>query len=782
MDRLFPNVVEDVSAQDAGPLRYVRVAIERGIEAGDGLTYRAPPTVDVGQRVEVPLGRSNKRASGIVVRVGDEELLEGFAAAKVKRILKVGSSRLPAPLVELARWMAEYYICPLGMVLSTMLPAAVKKGVGLASTVEVEVVGFDEAAATIEKTRLTPALKTVWTEVSGLGLAGPLPPRELASRIGARTLGPVNRLLALGLLRPVERSVVRTRSPMWALRPVESHPASPEPTVAQQNIIEGIAASLGSFSVHLLRGVTGSGKTEVYLRVLERAVAAGRTGLVLVPEIALTPQTAGRFIDRFSRAGEVAVLHSGLSAAERHRQWALAASGKAVVAVGARSAVFAPIPRLGLIIVDEEHASDYKQDQLPRYHARDVAIKRGQIEGVPLVLGSATPSLESWANAAAARYRLWELTERVGGGRLPRVEIVDLAAERRVLAQEGAVDPRHLSPIGRRLESALRKTLSGGRQAILLLNRRGYSSYVSCPSSQCGWVMNCQYCDAAMVLHRPPSGSAPEHLRCHHCLAEQQVPRQCPVCGRKTITLGAGTQRLEEDLAGRLGDLVPAGAMVRVDSDTMRTARDYFEVLARFGAGEIRLLLGTQMIAKGLDFPNVSLVGVINADTALSIPDFRAAERTFQLVSQVAGRTGRSAEPGLVIVQTLSPHEPAIRFAAAHDYVSFAGHETEIRARSGLPPARRMARLVVRDPDAQAARLRAEDLGKLLRQSLIPGSRVIGPAPCPVSRIAGQFRFGIELVSATAPDQHAALSRLRAAGVLKSDAHTAVDVDPVATM
>jgi primosomal protein N' (replication factor Y) len=440
--------------------------------------------------------------------------------------------------------------------------------------------------------------------------------------------------------------------------------------------------------------------------------------------------------------------------------------------------------RLGLIIVDEEHATDYKQDQLPRYNARDVAIKRGQIEGCPVLLGSATPSLESFSNATElSRYRLWELPERVGGGRLPKVEIVDLALERKALAQTGQADPRQLSPLGRRLEQSLRDTLSAGGQAILLLNRRGYSSYICCPSSQCGWVMNCDHCDAAMVLHRWGGGAVSEHLRCHHCLAEQLVPRQCPQCGRKTITLGAGTQRLEEDLASKFADLLEPGvSMRRVDGDTMRTARDYFDVLGRFAAGQIRLLLGTQMIAKGLDFPNVRLVGVINADTALSIPDFRAAERTFQLVSQVAGRTGRGSEPGLVIVQTMNPQEPAIRLAAGHDYVSFARHELKIRQRAGLPPASRMARIVVRDKNHDQAKARAEALAELLQAAMTPGSRLIGPAPCPIARIAGQFRFGLELIAPRAGDLNAALSRVRAQGLLKSDAGTAVDVDPVALM
>jgi primosomal protein N' (replication factor Y) len=410
-----------------------------------------------------------------------------------------------------------------------------------------------------------------------------------------------------------------------------------------------------------------------------------------------------------------------------------------------------------------------------------VAIKRGQIEGCPVVLGSATPSLESFSNAVECRYRLWELPDRVGGARLPRVEIVDLAQERREQAALGLVDPRHLSPLSRRLESALQRTLDEGGQAILLLNRRGYSSYVCCPSATCGWVMKCNDCDASMVLHRARV-EAGELVRCHHCLAEQKVPRQCPVCARRVMTLGAGTQRLEEDLAAKFPTLVPGRTLVRVDGDTMRGAKDYFEVLGRFGSGEVRVLLGTQMIAKGLDYPNVRLVGVVNADTALSIPDFRAAERTFQLVSQVAGRCGRGMHEGLVIVQTVNPEEPAIAMAARHDYVGFAMRELGLRKRSGLPPATRMARIVVRDADHGAARARAQELAGLLESVMSPGSRLLGPAPCAVSRVAGQFRFGVELIAAKATDLQGALSRLRGAGLLKSDATTAVDVDPIALM
>lgn len=776
--------------------RFVRVAVERAIErsAGEGLTYSAgEEALEVGERVEVPLGRGDRAAAGIVVATGGTELLEGLSPGRVKRILRRTGSRLPGNLVSLAQWMSEYYVAPLGMVLATMMPAAVKRAVGRRTTVLLEPAPPSEAAQVLASERLPPTVAAAWAGVTSLGPSGlPMEPRALAHRVGARNLGPINRLVRLGLLREVERESVRTRTPPWEQLSVEqTAPASggPTPTPAQTSIVAGVGEALGRFGVHLLRGVTGSGKTEVYLRLIERVLTSGGSALVLVPEIALTPQTAGRFIDRFKDGiSPVAVLHSGLSASQRHRQWAMAASGEARVVVGARSAVFAPLDRLGLIVVDEEHdASGYKQDQVPRYNARDVAIKRGQVEGCPVLLGSATPSLESWANATGhgpGRYRLWELSERVGGGRLPSVECVDMIEERR-RREAGA---SRLDLVGPTLAKAVRTTLAEGGQVILLLNRRGYSTYVCCTDSRCGWVLQCDDCDAAMVVHR--SGRLPrgELVRCHHCLAERLLPQTCPVCARQVVELGTGTQQAEEEVERRFGPefgLERGRSLVRVDSDTMRTGRDYFDSLARFARGEVRVLLGTQMIAKGLDFPNVRLVGVLNADTALSIPDFRAAERTFQLVSQVAGRAGRGSAPGRVIVQSINPREPAIELAARHDFVSFAESELRLRRASGLPPATRMARVVVRDEDLEKARRRSDDLSAAIIEAargLGAPVRIMGPMPCPIARVAGHHRIGIELIAPRATDLHRTLARVRERGLVTSDAHTAVDMDPVALL
>jgi primosomal protein N' (replication factor Y) (superfamily II helicase) len=811
---------EDVVAQPppGGAWTYLRVAVERGLDqggAGTGLTYRSASPVTVGRRVEVPLGRGNSPSAGIVIQAGGTELLEGFAPGKVKSILRDTGAGLPPRLVELARWMSGYYVCPLGMVLAAMLPAAVKKRTGLRLLVRLD--RADEAVerALLESTKLPKQAAEAWEKVVELGRSAlPLTPDDLAARITARTLAGINKLIKLGLLVESEVEDVRQFGGVETQMSVEQADPSggaallpstvrPELTSTQARIVSGIAATLGGFGVHLIRGVTGSGKTEVYLRVLESVLARGQTALVLVPEISLTPQTAGRFVERFRAVG-VGVLHSGLSASQRHREWSRAASGTAKVMVGARSAVFAPLDNLGLIVVDEEHASDYKQDQLPRYHGRDVAIKRAHMEGVPVILGTATPSLESWVNAKpltpvrsspassdlpppASKYALWEMTERVGGGKLPRVEIVDLAEERRIRQQTTGKRDAHLHLIGPTLERAIHETLNSGGQILLLLNRRGYASYIACPDSTCGWVMTCDDCDVKMVQHRVIAGKTPTKgvVRCHHCLAQKLLPEICPVCEKRLIALGLGTQGVEGELASKFPATLNPTTLVRVDGDTMASAKDYFATLSRFASGEIKVLVGTQMISKGLDFPNVRLVGVINADTALSLPDFRASERTFQLVSQVAGRAGRGTLSGRVIVQSFDPSAPALVHAAAHDFVTFAAEELLTRKESNLPPMSRLARIVLRDEElakaeAAAARLKAAlDEANAARGNKV---RMIGPGPCPISRIAGHHRLELLLFSSSRSAIQDILADARAKGLCKSDAHTAIDIDPIALM
>ncbi len=769
---------EDASGADPDGGVYVRVAVEQGVDAPGGLTYLDREGVcEPGDRVRVQLGK--RASSGIVVARGGGELLDGLSPARVRPLLERQGRVLSPPLIELARWMSEYYLCPLGMVLATMVPAAVKKGIGLRRREQLRPVSGERAREILAQIRLPPVTRQAWEAIQALDPGVfPLEAGELKTMIAAPTLGGINRLVRLGLLERVSGEIVRVRDEDGD-HVLGGAPEGPHIlTATQRAVVEGICGASDGFGVHLIHGVTGSGKTEVYMSVIERVLARGQAALVLVPEIALTPQTSARFLSRFRDAG-VAVLHSALTSSERHRQWRRVLAGEARVVVGARSAVFAPIDNLGVIVVDEEHDTSYKQDQLPRYHARDTAIKRAQIEGACVVLGSATPSLESYRHALEGRYRLWRMADRVGGGRLPSVRIVDLVQDRQ---EDARVGRARLQTIGPTLDRALRRTLEDGRQAILLLNRRGWAGFVACPSSACGWRLQCDACDACMVVHRSREFPAGRLVRCHHCLAQRLVPGTCPACGKVLVALGIGGQRVEDELGEAFG-LVAGETMLRLDGDTMQRGRDYFDALERFRLGRVRVLVGTQMIAKGLDFPGVRLVGVISADTALSLPDFRAGERTFQLISQVAGRAGRSDEQGEVIVQTLNPDEPAIRFACAHDFEGFARMELDARRRAGLPPAVRMARIVLRDRVREKAQARSEAVAGVLRD-LGSGRqiRVDGPMECPLARLHDHYRFEVIVTGATGASVVRLLNEARRIASLHSDTHTSVDVDPVSML
>jgi primosomal protein N' (replication factor Y) len=556
----------------------------------------------------------------------------------------------------------------------------------------------------------------------------------------------------------------------------------------QQKAFDDLAPRLagGGFSVNLLFGVTGSGKTEVYLRCIERVIQSGRRAIVLVPEIALTPQTVRRFTARFAR---VAVLHSGLGATQRHRYWQQILTGQADVVVGARSAIFAPLPDLGIIVVDEEHESSYKQDSAPRYHGRDLAIKRAQLQNVPIILGSATPSLETYCRVTEAQsqpqatspYHLLQLPRRVRGLELPVAELVNMRAEAR--ARRGV----HL--LSRRLEGLLRTTLQQKQQAILLLNRRGYANYIYCPS--CQYVMQCKFCDATLTYHRLAEhrvGSAKiaqgvhtGQLHCHYCLAVVPLSPACPQCGKSLTLFGMGTQRVEEELARKFPDV----RFARMDSDSMHYARDYEELLGRFADGQIQVLLGTQVIAKGLDYPNVTLVGVVSADTALALPDFRAAERTFQLITQVAGRCGRGQTPGRVVVQTFQPDSPAIRAGLTQDYPGFARLELSQRRQVGLPPLTRMVRIVMRDQDLQKLHDRAAKVAQALAPAVAAQGALVRmrePAPCAISRIAGHHRQQIVLFSPSGGALQRVLAEVRGSSGFTEGDRVAIDVDPVSLL
>ncbi|MEO7457870.1 MAG: primosomal protein N', partial [Gemmatimonadaceae bacterium] len=513
------------------------------------------------------------------------------------------------------------------------------------------------------------------------------------------------------------------------------------PSDAQRNAIARLAAAEPGH-VALLHGITGSGKTLVYLEFLRRVVLEeGRTAIVLVPEIALTPQTVDRFRAVFG--DRIAVLHSALSDGERYDAWLALQRGDKRIAVGARSAIFAPMSNLGAIVVDEEHESSYKQGEAPRYHAREVAIVRARAEGAVVVLGSATPALETWTNATSGKYELLTLPDRAGGATLPRVHVVDLRADKPKMkpSDTAEADFAFASAISPPLEAALRDRLKKQEQSILLLNRRGYSAFLQCGT--CGDVSTCPNCSISLTYHRTP-----ERLVCHYCLHSEALHLTCPRCaGVRLRQRGIGTQQVERLLAERY----PDARIARMDVDTTSGKWAHTEILDRVGAGEVDILLGTQMIAKGLDFANVTLVGVIDADVGINLPDFRASERCFQLLSQVAGRAGRGPKGGEVFIQTRDPKHHAVQCAVTHDYHRFVKEELAGRKVPPYPPNVRVANVVISGTqEVETARLAtraAAWLHKLLAARPAPGLTIIGPAPCAVERVKNRWRWHLLLKS-----------------------------------
>jgi primosomal protein N' (replication factor Y) len=767
--------------------------------------------IAVGQRVKVPLGKRNRPCSGYVVALKDFTTYP-----RVKPLMAIEDERvLVTPgLLELARWMSRYYCAPLGTVLDSVIPAAVKKRIGMGYVQMVRLHQTrEEVQELFEKTK-SKKRRAILAHLLQMEPDQSIELIRLAGEAGS-TPPTVRKLASLGV-------ITIKAEPDWDWMEQGSgvraggsaDEIAPALNEDQQGVFDDLAPRVASdaFSVNLLFGVTGSGKTEIYLRCIKEVVASGRQAIVLVPEIALTPQTVRRFTARFDR---VAVLHSGLTASQRHRFWQQCASGQADVVVGARSAVFAPVPKLGMIVVDEEHEASYKQDQAPRYNGRDVAIKRAQIEAAPVILGSATPSLETYYRVSVVRgplsvanvadvqatmdhgprttdngqrasdkYHLLTLPRRVRGLSMPHVELVDLKIEARMRARTG------IHVISQRLEHLLRATVDKGQQAILLLNRRGYSNFVFCVS--CQEPIKCNYCDTTMTYHRSPGAHAQGgshlaalhtgQLQCHYCLASAPLPEKCPTCEKKLSLFGLGTQRVEEELAKKFPDVTFA----RVDSDSMHSSKDYEAILSRFGRNEIQVMLGTQMIAKGLDYPNVTLVGVISGDTSLSLPDFRAAERTFQLITQVAGRAGRGDNPGRVVLQTFMPDDPTIQSALSQDYAGFALRELQSRKEVGLPPFSRMVRIILRDQNQDVLHKKSEELGAMVLEAVsnipLPSIVVKGPMPCAINKIAGYYRNQIVLQSPRADLLQKVLASLREAGHLATSDRIAVDVDPVSLL
>ena len=698
-------------------------------EVPDDLAERA----SVGSRVVVPV--RGRREMGFVV--SDSAKRDGVA---LKKILAAPDERpvLDKPLLDLARWISDYYATPLGVVLRTALPAALSGvQVPIPSQRTRRVAGIRVAIPTLMERDQTFVRSKKQREVYELieSLGGHAPVELLLERMA----------FSPGVLKALtDRHLVEIREEVVARDPFATRAAAADPghapTAAQANAIDALTRA-DPGDVFLLHGVTGSGKTLVYLELLKKLLNERDQGaIVLVPEIALTPQTVSRFRAVFG--DKVAVLHSALSDGERYDAWLTLRSGEKRIAVGARSAVFAPVRNLGAIIVDEEHETSYKQGEAPRYHAREVAIVRAKGEGAIVVLGSATPSLESWANAVSGKYTLLSLPERVGGGQLPSVRVVDMRmlkdAERKTQNAERAARAILSEP----LELALKERLRKREQSILLLNRRGYASFVQC--AQCGEVDACPNCSISLTYHR-----APERLVCHYCEHSEEVRTRCKRCGGNVLRQrGLGTQQVERLIAERL----PTVRIARMDVDTTSGKWAHAEILDRVSSGDVDILLGTQMIAKGLDFPNVTLVGVVDADVGINLPDFRASERCFQLLSQVAGRAGRGPKGGEVFIQTRVPEHHAVRCAVTHDYERFVAQELESRKDPAYPPTLRIVNVVFSGTrETQTMQLAIDSAERLQRMLPKLGKNdveIVGPAKCPIDRIKNRWRSHFMIKSA----------------------------------
>jgi primosomal protein N' (replication factor Y) len=576
--------------------------------------------------------------------------------------------------------------------------------------------------------------------------------QALAEALKTAGLGAIRVLAGEGVDEAGEKLVLGKVTPALKLHP------------QQQRALAAVtqALDLGVFRTFLLQGVTGSGKTEVYLQAIARVLEKGQQAIVLIPEIALTPQTAERFTGRFG--DRVAILHSRLAPEERNRQWGRVAEGSADVVVGARSALFAPVKKLGLVVVDEEHEHSYKQEDAPRYHARDAAVKRAQICGAVALLGSATPSLESLRNAREGKYGYLEMPERVNQRPLPKVKVLDLRQEWQVRGDDRPV-------LSMALEEALRDNLDRGEQAILFLNRRGFNTATLC--LKCGEPVHCPHCSVPVTSHRGRGGI---ELWCHYCDWRGPVPIQCPACKDGVIKqVGLGTERLEEELKAKF----PKARVERMDLDTTQEKGSHEAILGRFRRHEADILLGTQMIAKGHDFPGVTLVGIVGADTGLALPDFRAAERVFQLLVQVSGRAGRAEKEGVIYLQTFHPENASIQAAARHDLNGFWEKELELRQALDYPPYTRLGLLVYRSEDEKKSRTAAEKAVEILsREAGGSGVEVRGPAPAGIFKVRGHYRYQVLLKASNAAKVRQLLAKLDAKEPVPSKVFRVVDIDP----
>jgi len=802
------------------------------------LTYHFPDSLQVspGQRVLVPLG--SRKVTGIVLHSASK-LAPGIELRDAIRVIDPEPVLFPE-LLKLGLWISDYYLAPPGEVFRAMLPLRSETerarlvhltdagrrqmetlAAGLLEESKVSREGDllahldTRATVSLESLRrrfsdvLPLALAEKWVAVEEVErersrrkvftvrLAGPLPERqprlspvakrilEMLEREGpaedhrellSAARGGLENLRTLSRAGLIELDEADHRQP-WSGKqsaaggngfPNGGMSGPPVLTPAQSNVLSDLFPRLdsGGFSVVLLHGVTGSGKTEIYLHLIACCLERGRSALMLVPEISLTPAMQSLFFARFGE--QVALLHSGLTETERDDAWWRVRRGEAKVVLGTRSAVFAPLAKLGAVIVDEEHDSSYKQDETPRYHGRDVAIVRARFEGAIALLGSATPSLESYWNAREGKYHLVTLEERVGGRKLAEVEIVDMRQEFR--------ETHTQVPVSRKLKEEIEAQIRSGAQTMILLNRRGYSWFLLCRS--CGRTVRCVNCSISLTYHRR------EHrLICHYCGYSADVPTACPDCGSEYLHyVGEGTEKIEQKFA----EFFPGARVVRLDRDIARRRNQFLHVLSDFKEGKTDILVGTQMIAKGHDFPGVTLVGVVSVDTGLGLPDFRAAERSFQLLTQVAGRSGRGDAPGRVLVQTFFPEHYAVRLAADQNYAGFFSKEMGFRRMMHYPPITALANIVVQHEKLEKAAQVAKEIGEFFTkvEHRFQGIKILGPGPAPLARVEGRFRIQFLLKSLSRARLHALLKQLAGhcsqLGIQPRE--VMIDVDPVNLM
>jgi primosomal protein N' (replication factor Y) (superfamily II helicase) len=731
---------------------------------GRALDYRLPDMlcgkVSVGSLVKIPI--QNRHESGVVFEIGHEPEIPR------EKLRLVAGLEQPFPvltpdLVKLARWMSDYYACSLDAVMETMIPASVRKGMTQRILKHVRLVKelVEADVAALEKRAPNQALVYRFLAAQPDGKA--FPKAEMLARLNF-SASSVDALVKKGVVEETSDAVDRGA--------YDDEPGEVEFVAAQEHelneeqaaAVDSLTASLNEkvFRTHLIHGVTGSGKTEVYLRVLKSALEQGGGAILLVPEVALAPQTVGRLRARLDASGVKAVVwHSHLSDGERYDAWHALASGEARVVVGARSAIFAPIPNLRLVIVDEEHEPAYKQEEIPRYHGRDVAVYRASLNAALCVLVSATPSMESLYNARTGKYRLNRITKRIDDRQLPLMHVVDMKHEVHK-GMGGQI-------FSRLLIEKMQDRFEKKEQTILFLNRRGYNTSMMCPD--CGYVATCDHCSISLTHHK-----AEGVLRCHLCGFETRAPDKCPKCHSPGIKWkGTGTQRIE-DIAKQF---MPKAKIVRIDADTMQKKNLFRSILSDFRTGKIDVLVGTQMIAKGLDFPNVTLVGLVDADISLHLPDFRANERTFSLLVQVSGRAGRGERAGEVVVQTFLPYSGPINYARAQDFDGFADDELESRKEFNYPPFRHVVHHLFKGRNPDKLQFFAAEWAKQAAVLLGPDVEIRGPAPAPIEKIKDFYRYQLWYFMPNVTRYMPKLLELRKTFQFDKDVEDVIDADAV---